>query len=230
MKKTALLLCILISNLALTQIANWETTVGDNIVHFFDTPKSIVVMHVENPNTPDVVVLDKFTGKEWWTLKNPIDLLPGDDYVEAEYLAEYNLFRFGQLLLVDADTGDIKFNPVKEGIKGVLHSNLFPEGILATVGKNRERYQIFIPFETFTIAWTRNEDEQLDSFTNRKDRTIYNMMKDDPNMSQSLPQIPFTKSPYKGYYHKGKYIVQFFKEIICFDLKTGQELSIFLII
>lgn len=43
-------------------------------------------------------------------------------------------------------------------------------------------------------------------------------------MSQSLPQIPFTKSPYKGYYHKGKYIVQFFKEIICFDLKTGQEL------
>lgn len=229
MKKTALILCILISNIILSQTVNWETKVGNDITNFVQLPKSVVVVYGDNtyiPNVtykPDVVVLDKFTGEKLWSLKNPIDLMPGAEYVSIEYIEEHNLIRFGHLLLVDADTGVIKFNPVKEGIAGVLHSTIFPEGILATVGKNRNRYEILIPFETCSIAWTHDEDQQMDSFTNKKDKMMYNMMKDDPNMSQSLPQISYTSSPHKGYYYKGHYIVQFFKEIICYDLKTGLE-------
>lgn len=230
MTKKHLLIFILISNLTFSQTANWETTVGNNIIDFVDLPKSIVVVYGNNdyiPNVtlkPDIVVLDKFTGQKLWTLNNPIDLIPGAEYVTTEYIEEHNLIRFGHLLLVDADTGTILFNPTSEGITGVLHSKVFPEGILATVGKNRKRYQIFIPFETQKIAWTRNEDEQLDSFTNKKDKMMYNMMKDDANMRQLLPPTYVSESPYKGYYYKGHYIVQFFQEVICFDLNTGQEI------
>jgi len=227
MNKTYLFVLLAISHFTFSQTANWETTVGNNILDFVVFPKNIIVMYGEDSNVPyaanttDVVALDKFTGKKKWELKNLLDLMPGDEYVSAEHIAKHNLIRFGHLLLVDEDSGTILFNPKEEGITGVLHSTTFPEGILATVGKNRKRYQIFIPFETHQIAWTR--DSEMDAFTNKKDKMMFEMMKDDPNMSQALPQLPLSDSPYKGYYYKGDYIVQFFKEIICFDLSTGQE-------
>ena len=234
--RTPTILIILVSlffNLSFSQSVHWEIELGSNIFDHEITAENLIVVHGESNGDkvvnseriyPDVSAIDNITGEIAWEIKSPFAMMAmyyrNNPRVEVEKLGHKNYIRFGHLLIVDPKDGTILFNPASKGISAVQYSKVFPVGILATGLIHGERKQFFIPFSTFEIAWEK--EDELDTNTNKKDSSLYQMMSSNPNFRDSFPAKD-EGNPYKGYYINGAYIVQHFSEFISYDLLTGNE-------
>lgn len=213
-----------------TQSQEWKVELGQRIIQTEVIADNLITVYGEsngqkvvksNRIFPDVIALNALTGETVWELKNPIDRMgvkngKSRTTVKFSKLKGTDYIKFGHLLVVNPVDGKIIFDPTAAGITSIVHSKVYPEGILASVQMNRKQAQIFIPFKTFKIAWTKNTE--MDKSTNKMDLRFESMMRESGQLANSSK-----KENYQGIYYNGNYIVQHFKDLISYDLMTGEE-------
>ncbi len=230
-----------ILNESQAQSIDWKYQTNDFIFKYELPSNRVVLIHGKSNGTkvvksirqfPSVTALDKNTGKKVWEIKNPINMMgasekeknAGTVNVNMKYVKKNSDYiRFGHLMVVDSKDGNILYNPTQEGITEILHSKLFPEGIMATAKLNGEMVQLFLSFTSWKIAWTKKEKAKK-NIEKKTNDFLVGLMSTNTNSKNNIAEELSKFSFYNGIYFKGDYIINHPKNtIVSFNLITGDE-------